>query len=547
MNILGVNDGLDGGAALVCDDRLVAAEQQCSFDGRPRSRAFPWEAIDAVLAHAGLTPSDIDRIAVAGRFTPPFFLRKHPGLRKVARNAFSPAVDASVFFQAVLRQSGFGAMDADRAAEWLEGRFKERGFVPQRVVLVDVHSALANAAYRTQPLDSVQVMTLHPMGDGVALAVHLAARGQLDRHWEQRGFAALHTHLQRCAESLGLERNDHRSMWALAGRGTPQLRLVDALRATLRAEGPRLSRRSYPLPDTRRGELHQALESARPEDGAASVLSNLSDTVCALVRHHHDGVSPLVLAGAVFDNPRLVADIAALEGVSSVFAGPDPGYASLAIGAVCAVAGLHPRALDRPGLGATVDPQEAERALRSCAAVGGVDLAAEALANGGAVARLDPRGGWGLSGLGGRSVLVRADRKDVLDRIRGQLELSDNTEPALAVHGHAAEGVEGRSVLGPCCGYGSAAPAVDHSFRERFGAAITQDGRAHLVEVDQGDPSLLRLLEALESRGGPPALAVLPLQPPASALRSRPGAVMRAAARAGLDGVLLGERYGAIS
>ncbi len=68
MVILGVGDGLDAGAALVVDDRPVAVEAQERLDRVPRSRAFPWGAVDAVLQESGLRERDVDLIAVAGRF-----------------------------------------------------------------------------------------------------------------------------------------------------------------------------------------------------------------------------------------------------------------------------------------------------------------------------------------------------------------------------------------------------------------------------------------------------------------------------------------------
>ena len=49
MVILGVADGLDASAALVVDSALVAVSAQERHDQVPRSRAFPWAAIDDVI------------------------------------------------------------------------------------------------------------------------------------------------------------------------------------------------------------------------------------------------------------------------------------------------------------------------------------------------------------------------------------------------------------------------------------------------------------------------------------------------------------------
>ena len=115
MVILGVADGLDAGAALVVDNRVRAAASEASFDRRPRSQAFPWQSIQAVLSATHTQPEEVGLVAVAGRFTPPFFVRRHPGVHAFTRDPFSPLHGANVFWQRVLRQSGLGAVEADRA------------------------------------------------------------------------------------------------------------------------------------------------------------------------------------------------------------------------------------------------------------------------------------------------------------------------------------------------------------------------------------------------------------------------------------------------
>ena len=181
MNILGIADGTDAGAALIVDDRVVAAVEQERLDRRPHSRGTPWAAADEALKVAGLSRRDVDMVAIAGRFSPPFFLRRHPRWRLLARDAFSPLLDVTVFYQACLRQSGLGALEADRTAEWFHQQLEDRGFGMRRTLLVDVHRCLAEAAHRCQPREPVLVLTLHPNGDGVALATYRGSVGPLKR------------------------------------------------------------------------------------------------------------------------------------------------------------------------------------------------------------------------------------------------------------------------------------------------------------------------------------------------------------------------------
>lgn len=378
MNILGVSDGLDGGAALCRGDRLVAAEAQSAFDGAPHSRAFPWDAVHDVLRRGRIAPPDVNVVAVAGRITPPFFLRRHPSARALFRDPFSAAMDLGVFYQAMLRQTGLAALQADRAADWLAGRFEQRGF-EGRLVLVDIHTALANAAYRSQTDDDLLIITLHPLGDGVSFAVHRAALGQIDRVFEQKGFSTLHVHLERCASVLGF--SSVREMWANVG--TPDPELTAALSSHLYLDHHKLSHARYPLPQDRR--VYDLLGRSAPAAGAASVRANLSAAVVGLVRYHvrQYDIPRLAVAGDVFHERRLLQDIAALPEVHSVWCPTDPGSGALAFGAAAYTAGLDLRA-DRKGdvdpAGPTGEPVD-------------VDTIVDVLRGGGSVAWMSGRGG----------------------------------------------------------------------------------------------------------------------------------------------------------
>ncbi len=553
MVVLGVADGLDAGASLIVDDRPVAVEHQERHDGVSHSRNFPWKAIDAVLVQAGIGARDVDLIAVAGRFSPPFFLRRHPELRRTNRDPFSVTVDAKVFFQAMLRQTGFGAMEADRAADWLDQRFRERGFEHQRIVLVDTHRALAAAAYRSQPDDQTLILTLHPMGDGVACAVHRGAAGQIDKLWAQRGFSSLHVHLQRCASAMGFEPvfEDHR-MWTAAGRGEPDPELVQALEAELHADGPRLSRRSYPMPESRWVSVYKQLATADRDVAAASVYENLRSAVCKLVEHHVEahGIPRLAVGGAIFDNPRLCADVAALDAVERLWVNPEPGWCSLGFGAAVSYAGLHPRLLAMPGLGQSFDEAACSAALRSAGIEGErlddpVREIVPALAAGKGVGRFVGMGGFGRTGSGTRSVLVRGDQADDVERIRRALGRDPDEEPIALVLADepTLAGFDRETLRGPLH-YGVAAPRVPRDLADRYPGLVTADGRAHLVLLDEdSDPDLLAIASGLRDRTECGGMALWPLALGNDPVVALPGDAVRMYRDVALDALLVGSTW----
>lgn len=549
MVILGLWDGVDAGAALVLNGELVAVEHEDRFVREPRARRLPWQAVDGCLEAAGLRHRDVDVVAVAGRFTPPLFARKHPGLRPLLRpDVFSPAVDVEVFLQATLRHSGFGAADADRAAEWFETVLGARGFSPQRVVMVDMHKALASAAYRCQPDDDVLGLTLHPFGDGLSAAIHRCNAGQIDRAWSQKGFSALHTHLDRCIAAVGMDPLlDPQAFWALAGRGTPDPDLLHVLDRVLRADGPALTPRPYPLPSHRGRPIYKALAAAPREVAAASVYRNLAGVIADLVRWHvrEQGVRDVVLGGSVFDNPRLVADLAEVEEIERLWVEPSPGFGALAIGAAVSVAGVAPHRLP-PGLGTDWSESQVQRAfasvgVRPVRVADPVAWATERLAAGKGVARFQGRAGFGRHGAGSRSVLVRADDPAAVARVRSALGRSELEEPAVLWLDTPGGGAARHLAKARHAAHGAVAFRVDEDFARRYPAAVTADGRARLQAVEAAhDPELHRWLTAFHQRTGNSALVCFPLASGGGPTVAVPGDAVRTWQRCGLDAIVAG-------
>ena len=128
MVILGLSDGAEPGAALVVDDHVVGVALERMQTKTPTMGQMPWASVDHLLQQARLTPSDVDQVAVAGRFTPPLFVRRRPSVRTQFHDPFSALGDASVLWQAVLRRTGFGAMEAEQAAALIDRRLIAKGF-----------------------------------------------------------------------------------------------------------------------------------------------------------------------------------------------------------------------------------------------------------------------------------------------------------------------------------------------------------------------------------------------------------------------------------
>lgn len=516
MVILGVADGPSAAAAVVVDDALVALATESLRVDPTSVDALPWRAIDDALTIAGVSLDQVDVVAVAGRFSPLLAVRRRPWLSALVAAPFSLAMDAQVAWQAFLRVSGFGAVEADRAAEWVEGRLNVHGITPERVLMVDAHRALAEAVYRCASEDDVLIVGLQPMGDGTATAVHRGQGGQLDRLSTDPAVSSLHTHLARVTSALGLgEPISPRRLGALAARGTPDPVLLGLLASQMSSEGTALARWAGMSSVRADDPLYARIRSLSPEDAAASIHQNLTEAVTSLVRRliRLHGVPRVALVGEVFEDPRIVARIAELEGITKVFALPASTAETLAMGAATSQAGLGP-ALRDLHLGADVDGESVERVLAASglSAVRTATLPTR-LAAGVAVARVRGRGGPGPRALGARCVLVRADDAVAIARARKALRIPEDEEALIITIPTPNEGaIEGFEALRPTLASGAVAPKVDDVFKRRYAAVIPKDGRVWMMRVEkEQEPGLHSVVQALVRASGCGAVAALPL------------------------------------
>ena len=526
MNTLGLADGPRPTAALIVSGSLVGLRRQ-HRSGPMSDHGVPWDAAKAVLHDHGLAPSDVDHVAVAGKYTPMLVLRQHPRLRRLGGGAFSVARDAHAFAQSILRTTGLGALESDRAAEWWHAELSRRGFHPRRVQLIAIHRALASAAYRCQPDDDVLVISLQPRGDGVVAAVHRGEAAYLERVWEQRGASALGVHLQRCADVLGISpATPVRELSSLAGDGVADASVTDALSEWLRVENGRIEGIRRPVPGLRRDAVYEQLAHLSRADAAASLLHNLREAVCGLVRWHlrSESVRDVMLSGALIQDPRLVARVASIEGVRSVSALPIDGAAALSVGAATSLAGTAPQALPSVGLGPQVDEAAAKAAIvaAGCKAVKRRNPAkwlADRLAAGQVVARVCDRGGLGPWGMGRAAVLVRADRPEDVQRARRGLGRSSAEQPGCLMHADVLDAeLPEQPGLERALAHSAAAVPVGARLAEHLPGVMARDGRVELGSISSAsDPILGDALKRLYDQTGCRGVACLPFAPADSA------------------------------
>jgi len=556
--VLGLNAfSHDAGVALLVDGRLVFAAEEERYDRVKHSAAFPRHAIAAALAHAGLAPKDIDRVAFCWRrdmarvrkalyvlrhlpFSLPFLLERPAGL--------PPRLS---YLRSVAR------LPRDLAEVGVTAPLEH----------VEHHFAHAVEALRFGPRDEAAILTADGMGEWTAAATWRAdSRGIAaisERSYPQslgKVYAAVTQHL-----GFRPDADEGKTMGlAPYGRAT----LMPAFREILGPDPERLYRIdleafAYPrgrtvmagAPFARRfgpAREPEAPIERRHEDLAFAAQAALEETLLDVSRRLPRGASPsssegghLGLAGGLFLNCALNGRIAREAGFDSLFVFPAAGDAGAAAGAAAWVAGMERTEIRHAFLGDGFDAHAISKALEGRGARTVADpsaLAAGALADGKVVGWFQGRMEFGPRALGARSILADPRDPSIKDRLNREVKFREAFRPFApsVLEEHAADWF-----LSP-----RPSPFMLLTFsvrperRAEIPGVVHVDGSARVQTVGR-DPEILpfrRLIEAFRARTGVPLLLNTSFNVRGEPIVRTPAEALACFDRSGIDLLVVGDR-----
>ncbi|MEU4211744.1 carbamoyltransferase C-terminal domain-containing protein [Streptomyces sp. NPDC026206] len=500
MRILGINALFhDPAAALVVDGRIVAAAEEERFSRRKHGKRpvpfaaweLPQQAAAWCLAHAGLTPGDLD--AVGYSYDP-----------ALSRPAQGMGLDDPWDH---LRQTY-----AREAPAFLAEALP--GLDPARVRFVPHHVAHAASAGLAAPHPDSAVLVLDGRGE---CASHLAGRytgGALEVLSTQVLPQSLGLVYEELTEHLGfLRSSDEYKVMALAAYGKP--RFLTEVREHLHATGDGgFVAHAVPWAALTEPRVPGQEWTQDHADLAASTQACLEELLLDLARwlHGRTGAESLAMAGGVALNCVANSRIAAEGPFRRVWVQPAAGDAGTALGAALHLAAAHGGAT-APMEGADLGRGWSDEELRGWLERARIpyerpaDIAeavAEELARDGIVAWFQGRSEYGPRALGHRSLMAhpgRAENLERLNHVKGREEFRPVAPMVLA--DRAAEIFEG-PLPSP---YMLFVHDVAKPWRHRIPAVVHVDGTARIQTVDPArEPLVARTLAAFERRTGLPVV-----------------------------------------
>jgi carbamoyltransferase len=557
VNVLGVWDGHDSGAALLVDGRLAAAVNEERFSRRKLEVRFPVDSIHACLAMASLPASGVDAVAISTSDPAKTLARCVPWTKEryylVRRRKAAPGPLSAAARRAkhVLTRLGPNTLSTAISRRVVAVELRRAGVRTDRLSIVDHHECHAICAAYGSGLDSVAVLTIDGVGDGLSATTSVFRDGRLTRLRASPAAHSLGVFFEHVTTLLNMrELEDEGKVMALSEYAAPvadadnpllQLVTVDDGRIRCALTGAALERR-----------LRQIHWSCANEQFAHMAQRTVERVCVDLARDavSRSGERRLALAGGVVSNVKATHRVRHAPHVDAVHVFPHMGDGGLALGAgiACAQSLGEKLALDfsRLDLGPSFELGDLERAiaaarLRASPRGSIAEHVADLVASGAIVMWFQGRMEYGPRALGHRSVLARPDRPGLRDRLNLVLKRRVWYQPFCPsmLESDASRLLEDWD--GATNPHMTTAYTVREQCRERMAGVIALDGSCRpQVVPDAADGAFAQLLHGLRDRLGAGVVLNTSFNIHGEPIVCTPAQAVDVYLRSGADGLALG-------
>ena len=583
MIILGIHDGHNASAALIVDGKLICAigEERLSRD--KHQYGYPAKAIETVLKFGNISPSDIDRVAMATPTLPPayFYTQRNSTFSindywKEQREYWYPKLFENKnpkyldIFSHKVNKDNFPydeslIKDEKDHEGMLQARIKhltETLSISKEIVSVhDHHESHAYYGYISSPYrnDNSLVYTMDGGGDNANGTVSIGKAGEPLNEISRSSNCNIGRMYRYATLLLGMRPADHEyKLMGLAAYNSEKYgkNAYDVYAETLQVDGLGFKYKNQ-IKD-HFWYFKEKLEGQRFDAVAYGIQKRCEVLLTEWVSNgiKETGIGNIVMSGGVAQNIKANKLIAELDGVNQVFIPPGPGDESISIGAAfleLVKNGMQVSDINSPSDG-YFGPSHSEDSVKQA-----IDKHAKAdwnvrkvkpsdvadlIANGDVVSRFGLESmEFGARALGNRSIIADPRRPDVIHHINKLVKMRDfwmPFAPSILAERESdyminPKGIDGRFMA---VGFDSTELAKEHLPAGLH--PFDRSARPQIVHKED-NPSYHALIKAFEDLTGVGALMNTSFNIHGEPIVGTPDDAFDTFARCGLHHLLIGE------
>jgi carbamoyltransferase len=452
MIVLGIIDSKPSSAAILIDGQIISAIAEERICRMKLASGMPRAAISEVIRQAGITPTDIDFVAIAQEIS---VYEPHPipwdgwfekGAKEKTKrfDALSARLAAVVGKYPIAWKAHHQLkrfMSQDRLDK-IPNLLREEYGIHAPVKFYNHHYSHAATAYFTSGFDTALVVTLDGGGDGLSGSVYCGENGRLKRLNSVDSFNSLGNFYSYITHLCGFKAENHEGkVTGLAALGKPTY--VDILREFIGFD-ERKGQIRYRIPMYHRSALELIADKLPPDfdkaDLAASVQLILEEIGIGYIQYwlQKTGLRNIATAGGVFANVKFNQRVHELPEVDRFFVHPAMDDSGLSVGAAMAVFAETPsfdarkmnQCLKNVYFGPEYSQEEIQQALQKVGLHAEYlpdiqERIAQLLAEGHVVARVTGRMEYGPRALGNRTLLYQTTDPSVNDWLNERLKRTE--------------------------------------------------------------------------------------------------------------------------
>lgn len=557
MRILGFSFGHAAAASLVEDGRILSSVEEEKLSRIKGDTTFPQRAVNFILKKHGLTPADIDAVAVGCRNIVEF----GAGYRQLNKYFNGSGLDETwkgLFVDGMKRLFPYRVDISGPVGRLFYNSLEKMGFAKNKVKLVDHHEAHAASAYYTSPWRDAVIVTNDGKGDGLCGAFFVGENGNMRCVDKIKDINSIGQFYQSVTKFLGYKVNRHEGkITGLAALGDYK-ETFPLMKEVYHYDNARLYNTFYKidsfrkdplgyfeqcggLDDTERVSYTKYVKSLHghlmnfavayqlyvnylrdrmgryePKEIAAGIQKLAEETLVTYVRQNlnSSGHTNVCLAGGVFANVKVNQRIREIPGIANVYVHPAMDDAGTALGAALCVwmdtAGQKKwEPLKTVYLGPEYTEDEMEQSLKKyklsyTRSDHYADELGRLIDEGKIIGRFNGALEWGPRALGNRSILVRPTEKSINDTLNKRLRRTEFMPFAPSMlDTDAKDFLEGYRDNHIAAKYMTITYDVCPQAVDKIQAAVHVDGTARpQVVCEKDNPSFYRIIKAYKKHSG---------------------------------------------